>query len=108
MSRWERIDPARASRIRHGTCVYVIYRDGAVAYVGKSSGLYMRLYRHRKYQTGLDFKAGNILVKASFDRRYGEHAMRELRLIAKLNPPLNKSHKLSEAELMDKPWVCAA
>jgi hypothetical protein len=69
--------------------------------------LYMRLHKHRK-TTKLDFKDPRIAVKYSLNRRLGEHAMREIRLIAKLNPSFNKSHRLSPAQLDEKPWIKAA
>lgn len=104
MSRWKQLSVKFASRLTSKPCVYVISLNGRIEYVGKTDNLYMRVHGHRTY-TGLDFRQDGIVVKYSVDRRFGEHLMREVRLIAKLNPPLNKAHKLSPWEMDNKPWV---
>jgi hypothetical protein len=91
-SRWQTVVPNKASRIPYGNCVYVLIHNGAVQYVGQTASLYGRIHQHAK-ALGLSFREGGVVVKYSFNRRYGEHAMREIRLIGALNPPQNKAHR---------------
>ena len=81
-------------------CVYVIYLDGKLAYIGQTSDLCHRLAVHKGPKS--PWRGKNFSMKVSFNRRYGEHAMRELRLIAKLNPPHNK---VQRSGTFHKPWV---
>ena len=104
-SRWLTVDPASASKIPSQACVYVIYKDGVPQYVGQTASLYMRLHTHRNASSRLFFRDPGIIVKYSFNRRYGEHAMREIRLIAAIRPPLNRAHQLSPSQIDNKPWL---
>jgi hypothetical protein len=106
-SRWKMVVPAQASKVANDHCVYVILVDGVARYAGQTGCLYSRLFGHAK-NLGIDFRSDGVVVKYSFNRKYGEHAMREIRLIAKLDPSLNKSHRLSPYQLDNKPWAEAA
>lgn len=92
----------------HGDCVYVVYIDGRVHYAGRTNCLYARMISHAK-ERGFSFSDPRVTVKASLSRRYGEHAMRELRLIAKLSPAGNKNHLVGRSgPWAGKPWLTAA
>jgi hypothetical protein len=86
-----------------GNCVYVIYIDGSPHYVGQTNSLYMRMLGHAK-RSGWRFGDAGVRIKVSFNKRYGEHAMRELRLIARLKPAGNKLHRMGRL----KPWTKTA
>jgi hypothetical protein len=98
-SRWKTIS---ASQIPIYECVYAIYVDSKLIYVGQTNNLYNRLVCHAK-RGGFDFRSARVLVKVSHNRRYGEHAMRELRLIARVNPEANRHHRVGRS----KPWATA-
>lgn len=67
-------------------CCYVIFSAaGSVLYVGQTTNLRNRFRTHRQ---GKAFPAGSYF-KARFGERYGDWAMRELRLIKRLRPPMN-------------------
>lgn len=76
---------------------YVVYLDGKLTYIGHTSNLRKRLYgghqiNFARYSHTIDTPWGfadSVRVKAHFGTRYGEWAMRELRLIHKLRPPAN-------------------
>jgi hypothetical protein len=97
MSRWQTLP--RPIPYSHEGCVYAIYVDGGLEYIGQTTNLTHRISTHRSPAS--IWRGKNISVKVSFNRKYGEHAMRELRLIAKLNPPLNKVMGRGEW----KPWI---
>lgn len=76
--------------------VYAIYLDGRLAYIGQSVDLRNRLSEHRIRQ-GYDHNVHTdwgtfktMQIKISFSRRYGDWAMRELRLIRRLRPWANR------------------
>lgn len=100
-SRWHAVNPKTASRLPYDNCVYVFIVDGRAIYVGHTAGLYGRLFNHIKALG--DFRSPGIAVKYSFNRKYGEHLMREVRLIAALDPKLNKAHRRNPN--LGKPWV---
>ena len=87
-------DPRRREFPRLPAC-YAIYLDGRLSYVGQSGDLAKRMSAH-----GLRLGYGSsclsvwgehksIVVKARFGSAYGDWAMRELRLISRLQPHLN-------------------
>ena len=97
-SRWQRL-PINKALSTISSCVYAIYADNKLVYVGSTNNLYVRFAKHK--QIGAPWGAKDVFLKVSKNRRYGEHAMRELRLIAKLNPERNKAHRVG----LGKPWV---
>lgn len=93
-SRWVTFDPCM-SIIPTAPACYVIYLDGALSYVGQASNLRKRL---SSYQIRPSYGASTITpwgafetvsVKARFASRFGDWAMREARLIQRLQPSLN-------------------
>lgn len=76
--------------------VYVIYCDGVLSYVGSTNNLQARLFKHLCYghtkcvtQWGL---FDDVFIKIRLSRKYGDWAMIELRLIARLQPKFNRVH----------------
>lgn len=69
-------------------CCYVIQIDGLTVYVGQTLDLRSRMCTHRR--TWLNAASGVVRLKVRFGERYGDWAMREARLIRRLNPPMNK------------------
>lgn len=74
---------------------YAIYLDGDLSYIGQASDLAVRMSSH-----GLRLGYGNsvmtkwgafasVMVKARFASTLGDWAMREVRLIHRLQPRLN-------------------
>ena len=95
MSRWQSFDLRAVFPRSPG--VYAIYLDGALAYIGQTVDLRNRLCEQRMrfgYAPGVvhtewgDFKT--LTIKVSNSRRYGDWAMRELRLIRRLKPWANR------------------
>lgn len=92
-------------RFEGGTCAiaapalpacYVVFTDGALAYVGQTTDLRKRFLAHRfnycRYSEDIDTPWGqfaSVLIKARFGDHFGDWAMRELRLIRRLAPPQN-------------------
>lgn len=74
---------------------YVIYLDGVLSYIGQASDLSTRLSAHGirvGYGSSILTKWGEfrtVIVKARFGDRMGDWAMREIRLIHRLQPRLN-------------------
>jgi len=74
---------------------YVIYLDGALSYIGQSSNVRKRISNHRLrygYGAGVITPWGQFsdcCIKVRYSTKYGDWAMRELRLIRKLRPCLN-------------------
>jgi excinuclease UvrABC nuclease subunit len=79
--------------------VYAIYLDGELVYVGQSVDLRNRFHEHKiRYGYAKDIRlpwvdvpdTTSIQIKASASRKYGDWAMRELRLIRRLKPRFNR------------------
>jgi excinuclease UvrABC nuclease subunit len=93
-SRWVVFDVSTALLPRKPAC-YVIYLDGALSYVGQASDLASRISNHgirQSYGRSIITKWGNfasVVIKARFGDRLGDWAAREIRLISRLQPPLN-------------------
>jgi hypothetical protein len=76
---------------------YAIYLNGSLRYIGQTANLRKRIAGHgielARYSDSImtkewgQFKA--CTIKANFGVRYGDWAMRELRLIRRLQPDLN-------------------
>lgn len=93
-SRWVSFDMASSVIPRKPAC-YAIYLDGRLEYIGQASDLAVRLSAHGIrvcYGSSINSKWGSfasIVVKARFADRMGDWAMREIRLIHRLQPRLN-------------------
>lgn len=80
--------------------VYAIYVDGVLSYVGQTVNLRNRMKMHNirfSYGNSIIIPWGDgccksCVVKASYSLRYGDWAMRELRLIRRLSPQYNVLH----------------
>ena len=90
------------SHLPNKPCVYALYFDGVLSYVGQTNGLSNRFSGHAiRYGYGQELitpwgdfpKTTKITVKAKFSERYGDWAMWEIRLIHRLKPVLNTHHK---------------
>jgi len=96
-SRWITFDigdPRRLSFPRLPGC-YVVYLDGQLSYVGQTADMAKRMSAH-----GLRIGYGSsclsvwgshrsVIIKVRFSTAYGDWAMREARLIHRLQPRLN-------------------
>jgi len=91
-------------RLPNKPAVYAIYFDGKLKCIGQSSNLSVRFSDHAK---GIRFGSHctietrwgafpdetNIEIKYHHGWRYGDWAMREIRLISRINPEFNIQHK---------------
>lgn len=75
---------------------YVVYIDGKIAYIGQSINVRKRFSMHgfnfAHYSNDYDTPWGqfdSVVIKVRFGDRYGDWAMRELRLIKRIKPHLN-------------------
>lgn len=71
----------------YGPCCYVIQENGVAIYVGSTLDFKKRMLGHRK--TLLPRLEGKVTIKIHRGHRYGDWAMREMRLIKRLNPIYN-------------------
>jgi len=103
MSKWKQygIFPKKTV-LPNRACVYAVYFNDLLVYVGQSSSLSNRFSGHA-FRYGyakliitpwqdipIDTK---IKVKAKFSERLGDWAMWEIRLIRKLKPQFNRHHR---------------
>jgi excinuclease UvrABC nuclease subunit len=83
--------------IPHKPGVYVIYGDGQILYIGQALDVCKRI---SSYQINFSHYSNNgintpwgrsqsVKIKISFSKKFGDWAMRELRLIKKLQPKEN-------------------
>lgn len=101
MKNWTVYKDAWLPRFPHAPGVYVVFGDGQLLYVGSSTDLYKRIvHGHcigvRGYGGLITTPWGkfkNVCIKCRVSKRYGDWAMREVRLIHRLNPPFNKAGK---------------
>jgi hypothetical protein len=109
--RW-RYANAIQSNIPFDPGVYVVFAHGRPIYIGSASRLRARILNgHRVKSMGFsgwlqtpwgDFqvdKSDGFHIRFSTSRKYGDWAMRELRLIRRLRPAQNKNHKPREAAI---------
>lgn len=74
---------------------YVIYGNGKLLYVGQAINVRKRFYNYRLrfgYGGGIITPWGyfhSIVAKIHYSEKYGDWAMREIRLIRRLRPPMN-------------------
>ena len=94
MSKWTAYEMP-ASGLPEAPCVYVFYLDGMLAYIGQTVDLRARMGMHKirysysnKIITPWGY-ADKVTIKVAFSSRYGDWAMRELRLIRRLEPKHN-------------------
>lgn len=92
---WITIDLGTAIAPDKPAC-YAIYLEGQLSYVGQTANLRKRLAGHgveiSRYSDSYKTPWGCfklVVIKARFGTRFGDWAMRELRLIERLQPPLN-------------------
>lgn len=103
-SRWHVFDCfSKYADIEYRPGVYVAIGDGRPLYVGSAVSLRHRItdhgpFRHRMNEDDdlvVDTKWGSFgwfEVRFSYSRKFGDWAMRELRLIKRLRPILNVMH----------------
>lgn len=87
MTRWERYEGYNGLP-RIAAC-YVIYVDRKVIYIGQTQNLRQRFSVHVSARNGLGLQhidPARVTVKVNRGMRYGDWAMRELRLIKRLLP----------------------
>lgn len=94
---WREIDPYDCRFLPNGGGCYAVYGEGGIIYIGQSSNLKVRLLSYRMrpdYGDGYITPWGNFSgfkLKIKPSRRYGDWAMRELRLIRRLRPRFNRA-----------------
>lgn len=102
MSHWITYDASDKSKILDKPGCYVIYLDGQLSYIGQAKSAARRIGSYGikfGYGSGIfhcvggaDGQARSLLIKIRYSTRIGDWAMREIRLIRKLQPPLNYAH----------------
>lgn len=89
--RWVKYNPLE-DRIESGPGCYVFYLDGQLTYIGQSADVKKRIASYRLrygYNNCVLTPWGDaftVHVKIRYSLRYGDWAMRELRLIKRLQP----------------------
>jgi excinuclease UvrABC nuclease subunit len=75
--------------------VYVVYGDGRLLYIGQSMDVQKRIDSHDiryGYSNKIHTPWGSydqVKIKVRYSSKYGDWAMRELRLIKRIQPPFN-------------------
>jgi excinuclease UvrABC nuclease subunit len=95
--RWRKfILPDERCNIPQAPGCYVVFGDGKLLYVGQASNVKLRMQSHAVGVYGYSAwittpwgKYHDVLVKVRRSDKYGDWAMRELRLIRRLKPPFN-------------------
>lgn len=103
MSKWISVELTDQSKFPLSPAVYVVYVNEELYYIGSSVRLDYRIRwtwmrGRRDHVTLLNAK---ITIKYSLSSRYGDWAMRELRLMKRLQPGSNQMH-MKHARLGDK------
>ena len=95
-SRWVPVDLTFVCYTPDLPCCYAVYLDGRLRYIGQTTSLRKRLRGHKidtaRYSDGYRTAWGffdKVAVKARFATKFGDWAMREMRLIRRLQPDLN-------------------
>jgi excinuclease UvrABC nuclease subunit len=102
MSKWKeyKLFPDK-DKLPNAPCVYAVYFDGELVYVGQSSSLSNRFsghafrygYAKNIHTPWADISSSvRIEIKAKFSERLGDWAMWEIRLIRRLKPIFNTHH----------------
>lgn len=105
MSKWQEFGILpRVGTLPNKPCVYAVYFDGRLVYVGQTNRLQNRFCEH-KFRHGYGKEiitpwgdvpgTTRVTIKVGFSIRYGDWAMREIRLIHRLKPVLNQHHRIS-------------
>jgi hypothetical protein len=108
MSKWKKFGLfPKKSALPNKPCVYAVYFDDDLVYIGQSNSLSNRFSGHAfRYGYGkvihtpwqdLPLKA-KIEIKAKFSERLGDWAMWEIRLIRRLKPVFNQHHRNSRKD----------
>jgi hypothetical protein len=93
-------------------CVYAVYFDGDLVYIGQSSSFSNRFSGHAfRYGYGKNIHTPwadvsdttKIDIKVKFSERLGDWAMWEIRLIRRLKPKFNQHHRKKRPE---KNYIC--
>lgn len=93
VSRWVYFDTANKRWPPKLPGVYVIFFNGQVFYVGSSgTSVFARCRSHYKCLRWKDVDKSKLFIKWRGSDRFGDWAMRELRLIRKLRPLRNDKH----------------
>jgi hypothetical protein len=98
-SKWIVVDPTNLMSLPAAPACYVVTVRGVVVYIGQTANLRKRFYEH-KFRFGYSNNSilvpwgecvpiGDLAVKVRHSDRYGDWAMRELRLIRRLQPEQN-------------------
>ena len=101
MSNWKKLNPCDIASVPNTPCVYCFIHKNVVVYVGSTLRFRSRFYEHNiryGYAKNIvtpwgSFDDGSVLLKIKPFKKYGDWAMNELRLIKKLKPIFNKTHK---------------
>jgi hypothetical protein len=94
-TKWVAFNGSGCMYVPRKPACYAIYLDGVLSYIGQASDLAVRLSGHgirQGYGSSVMTKWGpfkSVVIKARFGDRMGDWAMREIRLIHRLQPPLN-------------------
>ena len=83
--RWVKFPSPFSSRLPNLPCCYCVFVFFVLLYIGQTVNLSARFARHRVEKTFTD----SAIAKVRFGEKYGDWAMREMRLIRKLQPPMN-------------------
>jgi excinuclease UvrABC nuclease subunit len=92
---WRKVFALHLRGLPHDPGCYAIYVDGDLAYIGQTVNLRLRFRRyhfHRDASNDIVTPWGtfkDVKFKICFSRKYGDWAMRELRLIRRLQPRFN-------------------
>jgi predicted GIY-YIG superfamily endonuclease len=94
--KWHRFDAWRPNSLPPCAACYVLSLDETVIYVGQTLNLRARFYSHRiqsvaesQYESAWGQLDGRLVLRAKFGDKYGDWAMREARLIFRLQPMFN-------------------
>ena|SRR3990167_1941 len=100
MTTWKKYTWRDLGEMPRAAAVYAVYLNAELCYIGQSVDLRNRFYEHKiRYGYGKTIilpwcdvhDEAEIVIKASTSRRYGDWAMRELRLIRRLKPRFNRN-----------------
>ena len=83
--RWVRFSAPFNLQLPKLACCYCVFDAGRLVYVGQTANLRARFASHK----GEGILPASASLKARFADKYGDWAMREIRLIRRLRPPMN-------------------
>lgn len=94
-SRWVSFDFGNGDVFPRKPACYVVYLNGELSYIGQTVDLAKRVSAHGvRWSYGASILSNwgahkSVVIKAHFGVRLGDWAMREIRLIHRLQPRLN-------------------